>query len=140
MIVFLYIIAALPDLPISAYLDDGLVSKVSVAKQTFQSWESRISNGYSNYLPLFSKIEEGKVYIQVKKDLAEKVKIYKNASKKSKVLIKAGKDGIEYKDKFKKAGKKYWLKVYSEKDDVDGWIPEDVVDGAQLKYLVKLDI
>lgn len=102
MVVLLYIIAILPDLPISGYLDDVLVNKVSVAKQTLQSWERKISNGYSNYLPLFSKKEEEKLYIQVKKDTAEKIKIYKNASKKSKVLTKASKDGIEYKNKFKK--------------------------------------
>ena len=48
MVILLYVIAVLPDQPISSYLDDTLINKVSIVKQTFQSWESKASYGYLN--------------------------------------------------------------------------------------------
>lgn len=133
-VILIYVSAILPDLQISNYLDDSLVDKVSTVKQTFQSWESKVSSGYLDYQPLFGK--EEKIYIRIRKGSPKKIKVYEKVSKKAKVIKKTGTKNIEYLDEVKKANNKYWFKVRLEEDGIEGWILEDVVDKEQMGDLL----
>lgn len=147
----IYLLAILPDTPIITYLDDSLVSKISMVKDSVQSWESKISTGYTDYAPIFTWNEEeneqeGKksvkqekkqeIYIQRRK-ANKRISLYKNPSSKSKVIAKIeAKDKIKYQDKYKKVGKKHWFKVYLPKQGMGGWIMEDVIRKKQLGELL----
>ncbi|MCH5265496.1 MAG: hypothetical protein J1F02_06325 [Lachnospiraceae bacterium] len=136
-VVVVYVLAILPDIPISYYFDEPIITKISMVKNTLEVWESKISFGYLSYVPVFTQSEEEKIYIQIK-NLKKKIILYKEPLDKSKKIRKIEQnEKIQYQNQYKKVGKVYWLKVSLPEQNVEGWIKGTTIQKKQLETLTK---
>lgn len=150
LVVFTYLLAIIPDLPVSERINPYYMEQISVAKEFFQNLESNLSEGYESAPPVIietaknQEVKKGKAkkekvtYLSLISKKGKKIPIQKSPKKKSKVICKVNsKQKIVYKNQYKKAGKKHWLKVYIVKTKRFGWIESSFVKKKQVEKLLK---
>lgn len=131
------------------------VSAIAVddIKFFFQKGESFLSEGYEEYPPLFTKIEEKDkeaeteviveekqedIYILLNKKGAGGANIRREPSLNGTIISGADRESeLLYLNKWSHDGERYWIKVYLPKDDVEGWISGKLVEAEQLQELIK---
>lgn len=131
------------------------VSAIAVddIKLFFQRGEALLSEGYEEYPPLFTKIEEKAEAVKTEVILEEKeediyillnetgaggANIRREPSLNGTIVSGADrKSELLYLNKWSHDGERYWIKVYLPKDDVEGWISGKLVEAEQLQELIK---
>lgn len=159
MIIAVYFLAVFVDLPASRYLSEYYLEELGEVKTLFQKFEKGLSKGYEKYPPLFPmKVQEKEDTTDIETDEAqelpeEKEPIYIQLNEKgrygSKIRSEADlssddnvidtvndESNILYKNECTFDGERYWIRVYVEETDVEGWLSGNLVDDIQLNDIM----
>lgn len=145
LIIFTYLWAIIPDLPLSKEINPYYMKNVSVAKEFFQNLESRISEKFKGAPPIIMETsknlpvkKEKVIYLSLIDRKGKKIPIQKSPRKESKVIGKIGsRQKVVYKNQHRNVGKKHWLKVYVVKTKKVGWIDSSFVKKKQVEKLLR---
>ena len=151
VVIGIYILAIVPDLPFSKAIHSYYLEPLSRVKKFCQQIEAEISDGCEQVpdpvIPV-SKVQEPqkgkdakkqkKILIHLTKVGKKGAEIHKKPSKKAAVLgrVKSNQE-LVYKLQYKKNGKGYWFKVYLPEKKKTGWINSQYIKKKQIKKIVK---
>ena len=151
VVVGIYILGIVPDLPFSKAIHSYYMKPLSGVKVFCQQIETKISEGYEQVpdpvIPV-SKVQnpkkgkdtknQKKILIRLNKVEKKGAALRKKPSTKAKVLgrVKSNQE-LVYKLQYKKSGKGYWFKVYFPEKKLTGWINSQYVPKKQIKKILK---